>query len=131
MTFLADTNVLGELAHPQPNPGVLNWAGQVVELSLSVITLEEIQFGLAWKPNHRIQSWFDRFFAEQCRVLPITEDVALRAGALRGQLRARGETRTQADMLIAATALANRLTLVTRNTNDFENCGVTVLNPFS
>jgi len=131
VTFLADTNIIGELTRPRPNAGVLSWAGQVSELSLSVITLEEIQFGLAWKPNERIRAWFNRFLTEQCRILPITDDLARRAGDLRGRLRARGETRSQADMLIAATALLNGLTLVTRNTNDFKGCGVTVLNPFS
>jgi predicted nucleic acid-binding protein len=34
------------------------------------------------------------------------------------------------DRLIAATALANRLTVVTRNTTDFEKAGCPVLNPF-
>lgn len=131
MTFLADTNVIGELARPRPNPGVLNWAGQVMELNLSVITLEEIQYGLAWKPNDRIREWFDGFLEEQCRVLPITDDVARRAGELRGRFRAKGETRSQADMLIAATAVSHALTLVTRNADDFKGCGVTVLNPFS
>lgn len=131
MTFLADTNIIGELARPRPNPGVLNWAGQVMELSLSVITLEEIQYGLAWKPNQRIREWFDGFLKEQCRVLPITDELARRAGELRGRLRAKGETRSQADMLIAATAASHALTLVTRNADDFKGCGVTVLNPFS
>jgi predicted nucleic acid-binding protein len=131
VTFLADTNIIGELTRSRPNAGVLSWAGQVSELSLSVITLEEIQFGLAWKPNEQIRAWFNRFLTEQCRILPIADDVARRAGDLRGRLRARGETRSQADMLIAATALLNGLTLVTRNTNDFKGCGVTVLNPFS
>jgi toxin FitB len=131
VTFLADTNIIGELSRPRPNSGVLAWADQVQHLSLSVITLEEIRYGLAWKPNDRVRAWFDRFLREQCRVLPITEDVARRAGDLRGRLRARGETRTQADMLLAATAAANALVLVTRNASDFEGCGVTVLNPFA
>jgi toxin FitB len=131
VTFLADTNIVGELARPRPNAGVLTWAGQVRELSLSVITLEEIHYGLAWKPNEAIRAWFDRFVEEHCRVLPATDDVARRAGELRGRFRARGETRSQADMLIASTAIAHVLTLVTRNAGDFKGCGVTVLNPFS
>ncbi len=130
MTFLADTNVLGDLARPRPNAGVLAWAGQVRELSVSVISFEEIQYGLAWKPNERIRSWFDRFLEEHCRVLPVTGDIARRAGELRGRLRARGETRSQADMLIASTAIVHALTLVTRNVFDFKGCGATVLNPF-
>ena len=131
MTFLPDTNIVGELARARPNAGVLAWAGQVRELSLSAITLEEIHFGLAWKPNEGIRAWFDRFLDEHCRVLPVTDEVARRAGELRGRFRARGETRSQADMLIASTASSHALTLVTRNTGDFKGCGVTVLNPFS
>jgi len=130
VTFLADTNIIGELARPRPNPGVLLWAGQVLELSLSVITLEEIRYGLAWKPSEKIDAWFERFLEEHCRLLPISDEVARRAGDLRGRFRANGETRSQADMLIAATAASHALTLVTRNAGDFKGCGVTVLNPF-
>jgi predicted nucleic acid-binding protein len=131
VTFLVDTNILGELTRPRPNRGVLVWASQVDALNLSVVTLEEIHYGLSWRPNDRIRSWFERFLTEQCRVLPVTDDIARRAGDLRGRFRAKGETRSQADMLIAATALAHRLTLVTRNEDDFEDCGMTVLNPFA
>ena len=64
-------------------------------------------------------------------MLPITEEIARQSGLLRGGLRARGVSRTQAAMLIAATAQIHALTLVTRNGRDFENCGVTLFDPFS
>jgi len=131
VTFLADTNILGELTRPRPNRGVLVWASQIAGLNLSVVTLEEIHYGLSWRPNERIRSWFEKFLTEQCRVLSVTDDIARRAGDLRGRFRAKGETRSQADMLIAATAFVHRLTLVTRNEDDFEDCGLTVLNPFA
>ena len=59
--FLVDTNVLSELARQQPNDRVVAWARTVVRVSLSVITLEEIQFGLTWRPNPRIHAWFEMF----------------------------------------------------------------------
>jgi predicted nucleic acid-binding protein len=70
-------------------------------------------------------------FFQRHEVLPISQNIARRAGELRGQLSARGMVREQADMLIAATAQVYQLTLVTRNTRDFENCGIGLLNPFS
>lgn len=131
MTYLADTNVIGELTRPRPNAGVVTWAGQVTSIHLSVISVEEIRFGLAWKPNAKVAAWFERFLGGHCQVIPVTDEIARRSGELRGRLRARGATRTQADMLIAATASTHRLTLVTRNEADFDECGVIVLNPFS
>jgi predicted nucleic acid-binding protein len=130
MSPLVDTTVLSELSRAEPNPGVLAWAATVQELWISVVTVEEIRFGLAWRPNPRVQTWFDRFLREQVEVLPITESIASQAGHLRGSLRARGEQRTQADLLIAATALAHGLVVVTRNTRDFASTGVAVLDPF-
>ena len=50
---------------------------------------------------------------------------------MRGQLQASGQTRTQADMLIAATAQIHALTIVTRNVRDFDGCGIGVLKPFT
>ncbi|MCY4600227.1 MAG: PIN domain-containing protein, partial [Acidobacteria bacterium] len=87
----------------------------VSPFAVSVVTIEEIGFGLSWKPNARLEPWFDRFFAERCEVLSVSEPIARRAGALRGQLRAAGRTRTQADMLLAATAHVHQLPLATPN----------------
>jgi len=128
---LCDTNVLSELARPAPDAGVQAWASTLSHVVLSVVSLEEIEFGLAWRSNARIASWFERFITEHCDVLPVTDDIARVCGQMRGLLRSRGQVRTQADMLIAATARVHNLTLVTRNTRDFEDCFVALLNPFS
>ncbi|MBP8287646.1 MAG: type II toxin-antitoxin system VapC family toxin [Rhodoferax sp.] len=131
---LVDTNILSELMRPQPNAGVLTWlqGRERVKprLTISVVTVDEIMFGLSWHPTARLLSWFDAF-VQRHEVLPITSDIARRAGELRRQLQASGQTRTQADMLIAATAQIHARTIVTRNVRDFDGCGVGVLNPFT
>jgi predicted nucleic acid-binding protein len=129
-TFLCDTNILSELVRPRPNAGVESWSQGVSAITVSAITVEEIAFGLAWKPNARILDWFQDFLHGYAEILPVTAEIAERSGHLRGTLKARGRTRTQADMLIAATAQAHGLTLVTRNARDFEDCGLSLLDPF-
>jgi predicted nucleic acid-binding protein len=61
MTFLCDTNIISELVRPQPNAGVLIWVKNLSSINISVITLEEIHYGLTSKPNLKIQTWFDNF----------------------------------------------------------------------
>ena len=129
--ILLDTNVLAELCRQRPDPAVERWADRALPpFGLSVVTVEEVHFGLAWKPNARIEALVDRFLAERCEIFPVTTPVARRAGALRGQFRRTGRTRTQADMLIAATAQVHQLPVATRNVRDFAGCGVALLNPF-
>lgn len=131
MIYLVDTNIISELARPQPDSGAEEWADGIAQVSVSVVTLEELQFGLSWRPNPRIQAWLDEFLEHYCDVVPVSIEVARLAGEWRGRFQANGLARTQADMLIAATAAVNGLTLVTRNVKDFDGCGITILNPFS
>jgi predicted nucleic acid-binding protein len=126
---LSDTNVISELMRPSPDPGVEAWAGGQLALCISVITVDELVFGLRRRGSARLLNWFDRFI-EQVQVLDITPAVVRRAGEMRALLQGSGQVRTQADMMIAATAQVHGLTLVTRNTRDFDGCGVAVLNPF-
>lgn len=128
--MLCDTNIISELSRIRPDEGVLAWAEQVQTPYLSTITVEEIHFGLAWKDNRRIRQWFELFLQQHCEILPVTSAIARQAGEWRGLFQVRGETRSQADMLIAATAAVHGLPLVTRNTKDFEGCGISLINPF-
>ncbi len=131
MIYLCDTNIISELVKPQPNSGVLAWSSEITSIALSVITQEEIIYGLNAKPNPRIQAYLQIFLQAYCQIMPITPNIAQTAGELRGRLRRQGITRSQADMLIAATAQIHQLTLVTRNIRDFEGCGLSLINPFS
>ncbi|MDJ1173219.1 type II toxin-antitoxin system VapC family toxin [Roseofilum capinflatum] len=130
MMFLLDTNIISELTRSKPNQNVINWSAKLSEIRISVITVDEIYYGLAWKPNSRIKVWFDTFIDSKCLILPVTPTIAKVAGQLRGRLQSQGKPRTQADMMIAATAQIHQLTLVTRNTRDFEGCGIRFINPF-
>jgi predicted nucleic acid-binding protein len=128
--WLCDTNVISELMRRKPFPRVAKWLGQQDEIHLSVITVEEIFFGLRRKDLSRKRAWFEKFLASRCRILEIDAPTAQRAGDIRGRLAASGLSRSQADMLIAATAWRHDLIVVTRNTADFDGTAVPVFNPF-
>ena len=131
MRYLVDTNVVSELLRPAPDRGVTTWARGLTRAALSAVSVEEVFFSLSWKPNARVLAAIERLIKDHFDLLEVTVPIARQAGTLRGQLQALGRPRTQADMLIAATAAAHGLTVVTRNEREFEGCGVTVINPFS
>jgi toxin FitB len=98
--LLLDTNVVSELCRRQPDAGVLAWSAGTAGHAISAVTVDEIVYGLTRRTNSRIESWFDGFL-QRHPVLPVTVDVARRAGQLRGAFAARGIVRSQPDMLIA------------------------------
>lgn len=130
MRPLIDTNIVSELMRPEPNAAVVAWTNSQTGFHISVISLEELTFGLTRKTMRMKLQWLDDFLVSQCEIMPVTAMVARSAGILRGQLAAQGITRHPSDMLIAATALLYRMPLVTRNTDDFAGCGIQLVNPF-
>jgi predicted nucleic acid-binding protein len=132
--MLVDTNVISELPRPRPSARVLQWFAAQPTIHVSVITLEELEFGVARAApaaRPRLARWLDALLASKPVLLDVTPAVARAAGKLRAAREARGRRVAQADMLIAATAIAHGLTLVTRNARDFEGCGVSLLDPFA
>jgi len=96
MSFLCDTNVISEVMKRAPNVNVKQWLINQEIIYLSVITVEEIYFGLAYKDARQQLEWFEKFLQYRCEVLPITYSIAIRSGTLRGYFRKKGITRTQA-----------------------------------
>ena len=136
--FLLDTNVPSELTRPRSDPKVERWLEDAddEQLFFSMVSLGEILKGVTILPESRhreeLQQWLDDtlrpWFTD--RILPVTEPIAERWGILAGQRQLKGKTITVTDGFIAATALHHDLTIVTRNVKDFEQLGVSVLNPW-
>jgi len=130
MKYLCDTNVISECMKRSPDPKVRQWLSSQELVYLSAITVEEIYFGLTYKDAPRQREWFEELIRFRSKILPVTYSIAERCGTLRGSFRKKGIIRTQADLLIAATAYKHNLILATRNVRDFEDCGIQLFNPF-
>jgi toxin FitB len=77
---LVDTNVVSELMRPRPAPAVLRWAARVSRFALSVVSVEEISFGLCLKRSDRLERWFEDFSRDYCDILPVTSSIARLGG---------------------------------------------------
>ena len=136
--FLLDTNVISELVKPRPAANVTLWLEATDEslLYLSVLTLGEIQRGIASLPQSRrratLEAWLNKELRArfESRVLLIDQEVADRWGLLTAAARNNGIVLPVIDGLLAATALEHNLTLVTRDTGQIPSMGVSVFNPW-
>ncbi|HEX6101168.1 MAG TPA: type II toxin-antitoxin system VapC family toxin [Thermoanaerobaculia bacterium] len=136
--WLLDTNVLAELRRPAPNSNVLQFIGSqpLDRLFVSVVTLAEIRFGIEllndMSRRMELNDWLANKLRPmfESRLLPITEDIMLKWRLMVEQGRKAGHTFAPPDLIIAATAAHHGLTVVSRNTADFERADVVVVNPW-
>ncbi len=135
MKYVVDANVLSEATKPAPDPQVVDWLRRNErEIVIDPVILGEIRFGIlllpAGKRRRRLERWFHEGVA---RVVCLPWDAAtgLRWARLLASLRASGQSMPVKDSLLAATALANGLTVATRNVRDFKKAGVKVVDPFA
>ena len=132
--YLLDTNVISELTKKVPDSSVVEFWNRLEEITISVITLEEIEFGIGRMKTSKkeiLEKWWDEFKNIPPQILPITPEVARISANLRSKEELNGRVITQADSLLSATSLLTGRIFVTRNTKDFQNMGIALLNPFS
>ena len=137
--YLLDTNVVSETRKgPRANAGVLRFMQDVIAKGqrtyIAAPSIGELRYGIERLRYRRdiaqaihIESWLNALLqAGTDRVLALDEPCSQTWGRLMVPDRT-----NQIDKQIAAIALANHLTLVTRNVRDFQTQGLSVINPFT
>ncbi|MGH9413759.1 MAG: type II toxin-antitoxin system VapC family toxin [Terriglobales bacterium] len=137
--FLLDTNVISELRKigvGRADANVTRWqsAANTATLYVSVVTLMELEIGtllLARRDARQaamLREWLEGYVLPEFenRTLAIDRAVALRCARLHVPNR-----RPERDAYIAASALVHGMAVVTRNTGDYADLGVEVVNPWS
>lgn len=135
MRYLVDADVLSEPTRPEPNPAVVDWLRvHEREMVVDPVVLGEIRFGILLLPagsrRRRLEGWFEEG-VRRVECLPWDAATGLRWARLLADLRRTGRAMPVKDSLIAATALAHGLVVVSRNRRDFEKAGVRVVDPFA
>lgn len=138
--YLLDTNVLSDLNPDKPGPhrDVVEWLGRNSDrFYLSVVTLTEIAYGVAWLRSRgataraaRLGAWLDQIVQfHAARILPIDTDIALQAGILLATARAAGVEPDTTHPWIGATAKVHGLEVLTFNMADFRPMAITCRDP--
>ena len=138
MKFLLDTCVISELVKKMPTPSVVKWLDGIDEsnLFLSVLTFGELQKGISkladGERKNELQEWMENDLVARFegRVLDLDLETSLDWGRMQGVAERNGASLPVMDSLIAATAAAHSLVVVTRNTKDIGRCNAKVFNPW-
>jgi hypothetical protein len=136
VSFLIDTNVVSKWVRPRPNPVVVSWLAEADEdrIFISVVTLAELRRGVARLARSRRRNRLDAWLRDELplrfegRILPIDAVVAAAWGDVVAERKEHGRPISAMDGFIAATARVHHLTLVTRNTRDFEGSVSEIVN---
>ena len=139
MNFLIDTCVISEIIKPKPSKRLTGWLTRQDEndIYLSVLTLGEIQKGIEKltdiKRKRKIHLWVEQDLKERFKkkILPIDTQVAMIWGQIQGLAEKKGRGMPTIDGLIAATAIAGNLVVVTRNIGDMKESGVALYDPWT
>jgi predicted nucleic acid-binding protein len=124
---------------PFPSATVLHWLSRASEsgpLYVTAITMAEILYGIELLPRgkrrDKMQVEAQAMFAEDFggHILPFDEEAARAFAQIAAARRARGRPIAEPDAQIAAIARSRNATLATRNTADFENCGIRLTDPW-
>ncbi len=120
MKYLLDTCVVSDFVKYETHTVEKMKATAPALLAISSVTLMEIRFGLALNPNlaKKLQPIMKAFIAT-INIVPFGDEEAEEAAHLRAFLKLKGKTIGNFDTLIAGTALAHQLILVTSNTSEF------------
>ena len=135
--WLLDTNILSEIRRPRPHRQVVAFvAGQPLDLLyVSTVTLAEIRFDIELVTDAKRRADLHAWLTHEIRplfgprVVDVSEDVVFRWRLLVEEGRKSGHTYSQPDLFIAATALEHGLTVVSRDTREYERAGAAVFNP--
>ena len=137
--IVLDTNVLSELARPEPDAAVLAWiaAQRRAELCTTAVSEAELAYGLALLPKGRRRDALAQAVARLLgeglggRVLAFDRAAATAFGEFAARRRGAGRPVATADAQIAAIARARGAALLaTRDTGGFQGCGVRLVNPW-
>lgn len=138
MTVL-DTNVVSELMKPSRSEAVLTWLysqRKVDDLFVTTITVAEVLYGIELLPKGKrrdgLESAAEAMFALDFggRILAFEEQAARIFPLLAASRRRLGRPIEFFDAQIAAISKVHGATLATRDTDDFEGCGVRLVNPW-
>jgi hypothetical protein len=137
--IVLDTNVISELMRTIPAAAVVRWVNgrPATSLYLTSITQAEILHGIQLLPRGKRRdaiataaaAVFEHDFAG--RVLPFGSDAAVAYAGIAAERRRAGRPISGFDAQIAAIALAHDADLATRNVDDFDGCGVNVIDPWT
>lgn len=138
MKYLLDTCVISELIKVKPDQRVTSWLIGIDEsnLYISTLTVGEIVKGIGKLPEGRRKEIFIDWMTVDVieRFSNRIIDFDLKAASVWGEIQAKselaGKTMPSIDSQIAACAMANNLTVVTRNISDMEISGVNLFNPW-
>jgi len=141
LKYLLDTNIISEFISKNPNQKVLDFVNYINEndIYLSVITLGEIKAGIEklnkdthYKKIDILLNWLENDLMQRFkdRILEIDTNTILKWGEITAKMQKIGKPMPIMDSLIASTCLVNGLVLITRNSKDFYNLDIDMINPF-